>query len=86
MVLWLKERRLAPMAGKFACPLIPIVPAFGLAINVLMMTGLSYRAWIRLFGWLAIGVVIYFGWSIRHSNLRNPTKPVAAPTVAYEKI
>jgi len=35
------------------------------------MSNLSYGTWIRLIIWLAIGLVIYFSYSIRHSKLRG---------------
>ena len=37
-----------------------------------MMFGLGWENWLRLFVWLAIGLVIYFAYSRRHSHLQNP--------------
>ena len=33
-----------------------------------LMTGLTVVTWIRFFVWLGIGLVIYFGFSQRHSE------------------
>ena len=33
--------------------------------------GLGIETWMRLFIWLAIGLVIYFGWGRRNSKLAN---------------
>jgi len=33
------------------------------------MLSLPAANWLRLFGWMAIGLVIYFGYSRRHSIL-----------------
>ena len=78
------------MAGKFACPLIPLVPAAGLATNIVMLTGLDYWAWIRLVVWLACGLAIYFAYGIRHSTLRNKPNAglasVSLGSVPYVKI
>ena len=30
---------------------------------------LSVATWIRLVGWLAVGLLIYFTYSLRHSHL-----------------
>ena len=55
----------------FKCPLVPFVPCMGIAINMYMMAGLSYTAWIRLFVWMVIGVAIYFLYGIYCSKLRT---------------
>lgn len=55
----------------FKCPLMPFVPAAGIAVNMLMLAAMTWQAWVRLFGWMALGYLIYFGWGIRNSKLRN---------------
>lgn len=57
---------------QFKTPLVPIVPILGVAACLLMMLGLGWTNWARLFGWLAIGFLIYFGYSRKHSKLNNP--------------
>jgi APA family basic amino acid/polyamine antiporter len=38
------------------------------------MIALPFDTWIRLIVWLAIGLAIYFFYSIRHSRLNSPAK------------
>jgi basic amino acid/polyamine antiporter, APA family len=59
---------------QFKTPLVPFIPILGVAACLLMMLGLGWTNWLRLFGWLAIGFIIYFGYSRYHSKLRNPGK------------
>lgn len=53
----------------FKCPWVPMVPICAMAGNIYMMVNLDIEAWLRLFAWLIIGLVIYFGYSKRHSKL-----------------
>ena len=53
----------------FRCPVIYVVAPLGILINVLMMLFLPVDSWLRLVGWLGIGMVIYFTYSLRHSHL-----------------
>ena len=59
---------------QFKTPWVPFIPLLGVASCLLMMMGLGWTNWARLFGWLAIGFVIYFGYSKRNSKLGNPDK------------
>ncbi len=59
---------------QFKTPLVPFIPILGVAACLLMMMGLGWTNWLRLFGWLAIGFLIYFGYSARNSKLGNPGK------------
>jgi basic amino acid/polyamine antiporter, APA family len=55
----------------FKTPLVPAVPVLGIVVNLYLMWGLGLENWIRLFGWMAIGILIYFGYSRSHSRIRN---------------
>lgn len=55
----------------FVCPLVPLVPCLGIAFNMYMLAGLRIEAWIRLAGWLLIGLGIYFIFGIWNSKMRR---------------
>ncbi len=61
----------APRA--FRTPWVPLVPILGVLTCLFMMVFLPFDTWLRLFVWLAIGFVIYFGYSKKHSVLRKRT-------------
>jgi APA family basic amino acid/polyamine antiporter len=56
---------------QFKTPLVPFVPILGVVVCAAMIFGLGWTNWLRLFGWLAIGFIIYFGYSKKHSKLQN---------------
>ncbi|HEV3260995.1 MAG TPA: amino acid permease C-terminal domain-containing protein, partial [Gemmataceae bacterium] len=53
----------------FRCPLVYVVAPLGIAVNLLMMLFLPPVTWLRLVGWLAVGMFIYFGYGVSHSRL-----------------
>ncbi len=61
----------------FRTPLVPIVPILGILICAYMMATLPGDTWIRLVVWMVIGLVIYFGYSLRHSKVANQPAEVA---------
>lgn len=57
---------------QFKTPWVPFVPILGIIVCGAMIFGLGWPNWSRLLLWLAIGFIIYFGYSARKSKLRNP--------------
>jgi APA family basic amino acid/polyamine antiporter len=68
-------RRINPGAIRpFRCPLVPIIPILGIVLCLMLMMSLPVGNWMRLFGWMAIGLVIYFFYSRHHSVLGHELK------------
>jgi APA family basic amino acid/polyamine antiporter len=59
----------------FRCPMVPIVPVLGIILCIVLMLSLPIQNWYRLFGWMAIGLVIYFLYSRRHTVMRTRASP-----------
>jgi basic amino acid/polyamine antiporter, APA family len=53
----------------FRTPLVPVVPVLGMFVNLLLMFYLGWHNWVRLFVWLAVGLVLYLVYGRRHSKL-----------------
>jgi APA family basic amino acid/polyamine antiporter len=83
-VLVLRLRR-PDAARPFRCPAVYVVAPLGIVVNLTMMLFLPVDTWLRLVAWLAVGLVIYFGYGRRHSRLGQelarprPHHAVAAP-------
>ncbi|MEX2264380.1 MAG: amino acid permease [Bryobacteraceae bacterium] len=55
----------------FQTPFVPYVPILGILVNLMLMLGLGWSNWLRLLAWLALGLLVYFFYSRRHSRLRG---------------
>lgn len=55
----------------FKAPLFPFVPIMGTITCLILMLSLPSENWLRLFIWLFIGFVIYFGYGRQNSKLRK---------------
>ena len=53
----------------FRAPAIWIVAPAGAATSIFLMFGLPVDTWVRLAVWLAIGLMIYFAYGMRHSRI-----------------
>ncbi|HSD75705.1 MAG TPA: amino acid permease [Steroidobacteraceae bacterium] len=57
----------------FRTPFMPVLPALGVAGCLWLMVNLKVQTWIYFLIWMAIGLTIYFGYSMRSSLLaRQP--------------
>ncbi|XP_055330477.1 cationic amino acid transporter 4-like [Paramacrobiotus metropolitanus] len=52
----------------FQVPFVPFTPALSIFCNVVLMTNLTNMTWLRFFIWMVIGLLVYFGYGIRHSK------------------
>ncbi|MER7171642.1 amino acid permease [Streptomyces mesophilus] len=53
----------------FRCPGMPVVPLLGVGFSIWLITYLQWQTWVRFGVWLVIGLLIYFGYSYRRSEL-----------------
>ncbi len=57
----------------FKTPLFPVVPILGVISSLYLMAFLPGDTWIRLIVWMVLGIIIYFGYSIKNSKINNPS-------------
>jgi amino acid transporter len=50
---------------------LSLIPVIGLLVNLYLMTELGLTNWSRFLIWLAVGLVVYFGYGYRNSNLNR---------------
>jgi basic amino acid/polyamine antiporter, APA family len=59
------------MPRQFKTPLVPLVPILGILFCLVMIYGLGWLNWVRLLGWLFLGLIVYFGFSKKNSKLEK---------------
>ncbi|MCK6683128.1 MAG: amino acid permease [Thermoanaerobaculia bacterium] len=53
----------------FRTPMFPVLPILGVVLCGYLMFSLPWVTWLRFLAWLAIGLVVYFGYGFRKSLL-----------------
>ncbi|WP_375374024.1 amino acid permease [Hymenobacter sublimis] len=48
---------------------LSLLPTLGLLTNLYLMTQLGINNWLLFFGWLVLGLVLYFNYGYKHSRL-----------------
>ena len=71
LVLRVRNPELKPA---FRTPLVWFVAPMGAISSLVLMLNLPWRTWERLIIWFAVGMVIYFGYSVRHSRLATTSR------------
>jgi len=66
------------MHRPFKTPLVPLVPILGIVSALYLMSRLAAITWEVMIGWLILGLIIYFTYSIKHSKVQHMKKAEVA--------
>lgn len=69
--VWILRVKAPNMERPFKAPIAPVVSTLGAIICTLMIVGLDQQTLKVAFGWMAIGLVVYFLYSKKHSKLNS---------------
>jgi basic amino acid/polyamine antiporter, APA family len=67
--VWIMRFRRPDLERGFRVPAVPFVAIAGIITCGAMIYGLGWTNWLRLAGWLAVGLLLYAGYGRRHSKL-----------------
>jgi APA family basic amino acid/polyamine antiporter len=70
-VIVLRYRR-PDLPRSFRLPGMPVIPALGVVFSIWLITFLTPTTWLRFAVWFLLGLIVYFGYSRRHSRLNRP--------------
>ncbi|MEB3245976.1 MAG: amino acid permease [Vampirovibrionales bacterium] len=71
LIALLFTKKTMSLPETFTCPWVPVIPVLGMASNLYMMSNLGVHTWLRLWVWLAIGLLIYGFYGARNSRLNQ---------------
>jgi APA family basic amino acid/polyamine antiporter len=55
---------------------MPVIPILSALASLWLMLNLQTATWIRFGVWMVVGLVVYFGYSVRHSRLVHGPRAV----------
>jgi basic amino acid/polyamine antiporter, APA family len=64
----------------FRAPWVPFTPIMGILVAFAMMAALPLDTWLRLIGWLILGMIIYYTYGRHHSKVQREQMAVSART------
>jgi APA family basic amino acid/polyamine antiporter len=71
IAVWVLRVKQPDLPRSFKVPALPVIAVSGILINIYLMWNLSLDAQLLSLSWLALGIVIYFLYSRRKSNLNH---------------
>ena len=69
--VWIMRVRRPDIKRGFTVPALPFTATAGIFVCGAMIYGLGWTNWLRLIGWLVLGLVFYFGYGRSHSRLEG---------------
>nr|WP_320055063.1 amino acid permease [Neolewinella marina] len=70
--IWILRVRRPDAPRKFRTPAYQLVCSLCVIICLGLMLSLPWVTWVRFLAWMGLGVVVYFLYGVRHSNLKRP--------------
>ena len=69
--VWILRVKSPNLERPFRAPIVPVVSTLGALICLGMIVALDLQTLKVAFGWMAIGLIVYFGYSRKRSKLHN---------------
>jgi APA family basic amino acid/polyamine antiporter len=69
--VWILRRRNPDLHRPFKTPWVPVVPILGIISALYLIFSLPTLTKVVVVIWLAVGLLIYFTYSVKHSKVQN---------------
>jgi basic amino acid/polyamine antiporter, APA family len=70
--VWILRVKAPNIERPFRAPIAPVVSVLGAVICFVMIISLDKDTLITAFGWMVLGLIVYFLYSRHHSKLKTP--------------
>ena len=70
-ILWMRKTQPDAHRG-FRAPGVPFTPICAIIFCFILICGLNWETWVRFAIWFALGLIVYFVYSRKHSALNEP--------------
>jgi APA family basic amino acid/polyamine antiporter len=79
--VWILRRRNPGLHRPFKTPLVPLVPILGIVSALYLVWTLPTLTKTVVLGWLLVGLVVYFTYSVKHSKVQKLPASEQAPLI-----
>ena len=70
--VWYMRKKAPELKRSFKCPWVPVIPIVAIIFNFYLLLNLPHVTHLRFIVWLAIGFIVYFTYSKKHSTMNAP--------------
>lgn len=74
LIVIILRYRYPELKRPFVVPYGKILPVLSILICLVLLVSISIKAWLTYLIWIALGLIVYFGYSLRHADEFNFTE------------